>query len=143
MSSKTASALVARVIERLERGDTAGAEAQARKLRETVPDDAELARLHGVALFMLGRGAEARSAFEQAVRLAPASVEARSNLASALQADGDVDGAVALLEQVVRDRPSDPALHNNLANALRAAGDDARACEEYLAALALAPDHFG
>lgn len=143
MSGKTASALVARVIERLERGDTAGAEAQARKLRETVPDDAELARLHGVALFMLGRGAEARSAFEQAVRLAPASVEARSNLAGALQADGDVEGAVALLEQVVRDRPSDPALHNNLANALRAAGDDARACEEYLAALALAPDHFG
>ena len=143
MSGKTASALVARVVDRLERGDVAGAEAQARKLRETVPDDAELARLHGVALFMLGRSTEARGAFEQAVRLAPSSVEARSNLASALQADGDVDGAVALLQQVVRDRPDDPALHNNLANALRAAGDDEGACQAYLAALALAPDHFG
>ncbi|TAN07892.1 MAG: tetratricopeptide repeat protein [Rhodanobacteraceae bacterium] len=143
MSGKTASALVARIVEQLERGDVAGAEAQAGKLRDAFPDDAELARLHGVALFMLGRGAEARRAFEQAVRLAPDSVEARSNLAGALQADGDVDGAVALLEQVVRDRPSDPALRNNLANALRAAGDDERARGEYLAALAIAPDHFG
>ncbi|TAM96315.1 MAG: tetratricopeptide repeat protein [Rhodanobacteraceae bacterium] len=142
MSSKTASALVARIVERLEGGDPAGAEAQARKLRDTVPDDSELARLHGVALFMLGRNAEARGAFEEAVRLAPDSIEARGNLASALLTDGDADGAVALLDEVVRVRPGDPALRNNLANALRAAGDDARARDEYLAALAIAPDHF-
>ena len=142
MSSKTASALVARIVERLEGGDPAGAEAQARKLRDTVPDDSELARLHGVALFMLGRNAEARGAFEEAVRLAPDSIEARGNLASALLNDGDADGAVALLDKAVRARPGDPALRNNLANALRAAGDDARARDEYLAALAIAPDHF-
>lgn len=142
MSGKTTTLLTARVVERLEQGDVAGAEAQARRLRETVPDDAELVRLHGVALFMLGRGAEARTAFEQAVRLAPDSVAARSNLAGTLQADGDVDGAVALLEPLVREHPDDAALRNNLANALRAAGDDARAREEYLAALALAPNHF-
>ena len=142
MIGQTGSLLVARIVEQLERGDIAGAEAQARKLRAAVPDDAELARLHGVALFMLGRGGEARGAFEQALRLAPGSVEARSNLAGVLQADGDTEGAVALLEQAVRDRPGDPALRNNLANALRATGDDERACTEYLAALAIAPDNF-
>ncbi|MGH8182437.1 MAG: tetratricopeptide repeat protein, partial [Rhodanobacteraceae bacterium] len=143
MSGKTASALVARIVEQLERGDIVGAEAQASKLREAFPEEAELARLHGVALFSLDRTADARHAFEQAVRLAPASVEARSNLASALLADGDGDAAVALLEQVVHDRPGDASLRNNLANALRAAGDDALARDEYLAALAIAPDHFG
>jgi predicted O-linked N-acetylglucosamine transferase (SPINDLY family) len=143
MSSKTAAALTARVVERLQQGDAAGAEAQARQLRATVPDDSELARLHGVALLLLERHAEARRAFEVAVRLDPASIDARSNLASALLAEGDTAGAVALLEQVVRDRPHDPALHNNFANALRAAGDDARARDEYFAALAVAPDHFG
>jgi predicted O-linked N-acetylglucosamine transferase (SPINDLY family) len=143
MSGKTASALIARIVERLERDDIGGAEAQARQLRDAFPEDSEIARLHGVALLLLGRTVDARGALEEAVRLAPASIEARSNLASALQTDGDAAGAVALLQQVVRDRPDDAALRNNLANALRADGDDERARGEYLAALAIAPAHFG
>ena len=142
MSSKTASALVARVVEQLERGDTAGAEAQARKLRETVPDDAELARLHGVALLMLDRNAEACAALREALAIEPANVAVQSNLASALMTTGAPEEAVALLQKAVVMQPGDPALHNNLANALRAAGDDERAREAYLAALAIAPDHF-
>src|SRR6185437_1109173 len=142
MSSKTASALVARVVERLERGDTAGAEAQARKLRETVPDDAELARLHGVALLMLDRNAEACTALREALAIEPSNIAVQSNLASALMTTGAPEEAVALLQKAVVMQPGDPALHNNLANALRAAGDDERAREAYLAALAIAPDHF-
>ncbi|HEX5961556.1 MAG TPA: tetratricopeptide repeat protein [Rhodanobacteraceae bacterium] len=138
----TASALVARIVERLERGDASGAESQAKQLRDTFPEDAELARLHGIALLTLGRNPEARGAFERAIRLAPGNLEARSNLASALLAEGDADGAVSLLQQAVQARPGDPALHNNLANALRAAGDDAGARKAYLAALAVAPGHF-
>lgn len=143
MSSKTASALVARVVERLERGDTADAEAQARKLRETVPDDAELARLHGVALLLLGRNAEACAALRDALAIDPGSAAVQSNLASALMAMGAADEAVALLRKAIATQPGDPALHNNLANALRAAGDDEGAREAYLAALVIAPDHFG
>jgi predicted O-linked N-acetylglucosamine transferase (SPINDLY family) len=142
MSSKTASALVARVVERLERGDTTGAEAQARQLRETVPDDAELARLHGVALLLLGRNAEACAALRDALAIDPGSTAAQSNLASALMATGAPDEAVALLRKAVIAQPGDAALHNNLANALRAAGDDEGAREAYLAALALAPGYF-
>ncbi|MDE2224266.1 MAG: tetratricopeptide repeat protein [Xanthomonadaceae bacterium] len=142
MSSKTASALVARVVEQLERGDTAGAEAQARKLRETVPDDAELARLHGVALLLLDRNAEACAALRDALALNPASVAVQSNLASALMATGAPDEAVGLLQEAIATQPGDPALRNNLANALRAAGDDEGAREAYHAALALAPGYF-
>jgi predicted O-linked N-acetylglucosamine transferase (SPINDLY family) len=142
MSTKTASALVARVVERLERGDTADAEAQARKLRETVPDDAELARLHGVALLLLGHNAEACTALREALAIEPGSVAVQSNLASALMATGAPDEAVALLRKAIAKQPGDPSLRNNLANALRAAGDDEGAREAYLAALALAPGHF-
>ncbi len=131
------------IIERLQRGDAAAAEAMARRARGEFPDDAETVRLHGVALLMLGRNADARTTLEEAVRLQPDSADARSNLASALLANEDPEGAVALLERVVGDRPDDAALRNNLANALRAAGDDARARDEYLAALAIVPDHFG
>jgi predicted O-linked N-acetylglucosamine transferase (SPINDLY family) len=142
MSSKTAAALVARVVERLERGDTADAEAQARKLRETIPDDAELARLHGVALLLLGRNADACAALREALAIDPDSIAVQSNLASALMASGAPDEAVALLHRAIATQPGDPSLHNNLANALRAAGDDEGAREAYLAALAIAPDHF-
>lgn len=143
MSSKTTAALIARVVSRLQAGDAVGAETQARQLRATVPDDSELARLHGVALLMLGRAPEARQALETALQLDPTSADTRSNLASAVLAEGDANGAVALLERAVATQPGNAALHNNLANALRAAGDDARAREEYVTALAIVPNHFG
>src|SRR6185312_4285132 len=122
MSGKTASVLATRIIERLERGDAAGAETQARQFREAVPDDGELARLHGIALLMLGRAPEARVALADAVRLAPDNFLARCNYAAALM---------------------DAGVRNNLANALRASGDDARAREQYLAAIAASPGHLG
>ncbi|HET7563325.1 MAG TPA: tetratricopeptide repeat protein [Rhodanobacteraceae bacterium] len=141
MNDKTTSVVTARVVEQLQHGDVAGAESQARRLRATIPDDSELARLHGVALYMLGRNAEARAALQDALRIDPGNAGAMSNLATAMLAEGDVTGAVALLEQAVQTRPGDAALHNNLANALRAAGDDVQARERYLAALAIAPEH--
>lgn len=131
------------IVEHLQRGDATSAEALAQRARLEFPRDPEIARLHGVALLMLGRTRDARSELEEALRLQPDGIEVRSNLASALLAEGEADGAVALLQQIVRARPGDAALRNNLANALRVAGDDARARDEYLAALAIAPDHFG
>ncbi len=143
MSGKTAGVLANRVIEKLERGDVTGAEALARQLRATVPDDAELARLHGVALLMLQRLPEARAALQDALRIAPDRVDVMSNLASVALAEGNPEAAVRLLVRAITTRADDPALHNNLANAWRVAGDDSRARDEYLAALALAPGHVG
>lgn len=131
---------LATVIERLQRGDAASAEPLARMARAERPADAECARLHGIALLMLARNADARAAFEAALAIDPANAAAASNLAAALLALGDADGAVRHLEGVVQRHADDPALRNNFANALRAAGNDARARDEYLAALRLAPD---
>ncbi|HEX7325751.1 MAG TPA: tetratricopeptide repeat protein [Rhodanobacteraceae bacterium] len=136
-------AALAALITRLQQGDAAGAEALARRARERFPASAEAARLHGVALLLLGRTDAARTALEAAVGLDPASVDARSNLASAMLATGDTGAAIALMQQVVSDRPDAAALHNNLGNALHAAGDDVRARDAYLAALRLEPAHVG
>lgn len=143
MSSKTAGLLATRVVEKLERGDVAGAEEQARKARAAVPDDAELARLHGVALLMLERLPAARAALEEALHIAPDRVDIMSNLASVLLAQRQPEDAIKLLARAIATQTNDPALHNNLANAWRIAGDDVHAREEYLAALALAPGHVG
>lgn len=134
---------LARIIGLLEQRDAAAAEPLAAGARSAYPDASEAARLHGITLLMLSRGEQAREALEAALRLDPGNIEAVSNLASALLAGGDATGAVALLGRAVGARPDDAALRNNLANALRAAGDDAGARDEYLAALAITPGHFG
>lgn len=133
----------AQIADLLERGDAAGAEPLARDLRNACPGVAEAARMHGIALLMLERADEARTTLQEAVRLAPGEYLARCNYAAALLACGDTDGAIALLRQVVRERPHDAGVRNNLANALRSIGDDEHARDEYLAALAAAPDHPG
>jgi predicted O-linked N-acetylglucosamine transferase (SPINDLY family) len=142
MSDAADSTPAARVVELLQRGDAERAETLARTLRSEHPQDAELARLHGVALLMLGRTADAALAMQEALRIAPASIEAQSNLASTLLAEGRTGEAVDLLERAVAARPADAALRNNLANALRAAGNDEGARNAYLAALAIEPNHF-
>ncbi len=136
-------ARLAHIIGLLERREAAAAEPVAAAARSAFPEASEAARLHGVALLMLDRRTAARDTFETALRLDPGNLEARSNLASVLMAEGETRAAVALLERAAEARPGDAALHNNLANALRAAGDDVRARDEYLAALAAAPGHPG
>lgn len=127
----------------LERGDAGAAEPLARDLRKACPRIAEAARMHGIALLMLGRADEARAVLQQAVDLAPGEYLARCNHAAALLACGEADAAITTLRQVVRERPHDPGIRNNLANALRSIGEHARARDEYLAALAAAPGHPG
>ena len=124
-------------------GRAAEAEAAARALRTRHPDDAELARLHGVALLLTGRAADAAAVLERGVRLAPRSVEARCNLASARLALGDAAGAIAAVEQALTLSPAYPPALNLLGNARRAAGDHDGARAAYLAALAATPQAAG
>lgn len=127
----------------LEAGDARAAEPLARDARRALPRVAEAARLHGIALLMLGHAPDARNALQDAVRLAPDDYLAQCNLAAAAMACGDAAAAVAILQKVAGDHPDDAGIRNNLANALRATGDDARARDEYLAALTVAPGHPG
>jgi predicted O-linked N-acetylglucosamine transferase (SPINDLY family) len=127
----------------LDSGDAAGAEAIAARSRAGLPQDAELARLHGVALLRLGRHAEAREALDVAARLAPESVEVQCNLASLLLEQGDVDGAIEKLRQALRKHPGHAAILMMLGNALMFAGRFAQARESYAMATHGAPQHAG
>jgi len=124
----------------LERNDTAGAEASARRLLATMGDDAELTRLHGVSLLMLGRTAEARAAFEHAIELAPQAFAPYCNLSATLLALNDAPAALRTIEHALSILPAHPAMWNALANACVACGDQARARNVYRAALNQTPD---
>jgi len=127
----------------IQRGDLAGAEAHARAAREAKPGDGETARLHGVALLMLGRPRDARAAFERAIELAPHAFPAYCNLSSALLALNDAPAAVRAVERALGAMPANPMLWNALANACRASGDHLRARNVYRAALSDAPGDIG
>ncbi|MGN6520858.1 MAG: tetratricopeptide repeat protein, partial [Dokdonella sp.] len=94
------------------RPDLAAGEAQ--RLRARVPDDAEAARLHGIALFQLGRGADALIALEAARARAPRSVDVLCNLVSVRLAGGDAGKALEALEAALLLAPTHPAVLNGL-----------------------------
>lgn len=127
----------------IERGDLAGAEARARAAREANSQDSETARLHGIALLMMGRPRDARPAFERAIELAPRAFPAYCNLSSALLEIGDAPEAVRAIERALALMPANPVLWNALANACRASGDNLRARNVYRAALSDAPGDIG
>ncbi len=127
----------------LEQGRFDAAAAQAAVARKRFADEAEPARLHGIALLQLGRARDAITAFEAARTLAPASIEVACNLGSALLAADDANAALAVLEDARRSAPGHPAVLNGLGNAHSARGDAAAAREAYLAATRAAPGHLG
>ena len=116
---------------------------EAAQVRARMPRDSEAARLHGIALFQLGRLDEAIAALEHALALAPRSVEVLCNLGSVRLAGGEVDAALAAFEDASRIAPDHPAVLNGLGNALRARGDALGARDAYAAATRAQPDHVG
>jgi tetratricopeptide (TPR) repeat protein len=67
------------------------------------------------------------------------SVQAEYNLATALEAKGDIDGAVTSFQTVLKIQPGDARAHAGLASALERKGDSAGALAQYETALSLAP----
>jgi predicted O-linked N-acetylglucosamine transferase (SPINDLY family) len=124
-------------------GHAALAATEADRLRQRLPQDPEAARLHGIALLQLGRIDDARAALEQALALAPASVEVLCNLGSVLLAAGDPARALDTLETAARIAPAHPAVLNGLGNARRASGDGSGARDAYAAATRAAPAYLG
>jgi tetratricopeptide (TPR) repeat protein len=74
-----------------------------------------------------------------AVAIRPHCASAHNNLGNALQARGDVAGAIAAYRQAIVLNPSDAGTHSNLGTALVAAGDVAGAITAYRKALAIRP----
>jgi predicted O-linked N-acetylglucosamine transferase (SPINDLY family) len=115
----------------------------AAQLRARMPRESELARLHGIALYQLGRLEEALAALEQALVISPQSVEVLCNLGSVRLASGRVDAGLVAFESAARIAPDHPAVLNGLGNALRARGDAVGARDAYAAATRAQPDHVG
>jgi tetratricopeptide (TPR) repeat protein len=94
----------------------------------------------GNVLRALRRPAEALGCFEQALALAPGSVDTLYNLANACHDLGRVAEAVGYFERALRLQPDAVELHHNLATALHDLGrvEEAVAC--FHRALALRPD---
>lgn len=116
---------------------------EAATVRARFPSDPEAARLHGIALFQLGRHDEALAALDAARALAPDAVDVLCNIGSVNLAAGHLAPAVQAFEQAQRLAPAHPAVLNGLGNARRASGDDIGAQAAYLAATAAAPGHVG
>lgn len=79
------------------------------------PTDLNAANNKGLALFHLGRYAEAQAVFADLVKRAPQQLLYWNNLAGALREQGDLQGAERLLlERVLARDPSFPPAHLNL-----------------------------
>ncbi|WP_430390970.1 tetratricopeptide repeat protein [Dyella sp. 20L07] len=141
--SPSSQVLAQQLVETLERGAHSDAEQLAQQARAQYPDDAELARLHGIALLQLQRLDDAYQVLEQAAQLAPQSVEVQCNLGSVQLTRGDVDGAIERLRAALRMAPGHPAILLILGNALMAAARYQHARESYAMATHGAPEHPG
>ena len=129
-------AVLTRITVLLEQGAAAAAEPLARQLRAQRPVDAEAARLHGLALLLLGRTGAAVACLQAAARLAPQNIAAWLNLASAARDAGDLVLAQSALDAALAIDGAQPAALDQLGSLRRAQGDAAGARAAYAQALA-------
>jgi tetratricopeptide (TPR) repeat protein len=79
--------------------------------------------------------------YRRAIALDPKKAKAHNNLGNALQAKGDLDGAIAAYRKAIALDPNDAERRYNLGNALLAKGDLDGAIGTYRRAIALDPKH--
>ncbi|RKG98040.1 hypothetical protein D7V97_33570 [Corallococcus sp. CA053C] len=96
-------------------GLTQNALAAAVKLRELAPDDPRFLGMHAMAAMLAGKLADALPLFEEVLRREPGSVEARRQLARALDVAGQRGRVRALLEEAVAMAPTETGAPNDLA----------------------------
>jgi len=138
-----ADALNLRGILRLQRGDAAGAAADAAHAVAHAPDVAPFRTSLGKALRAQGRLPEAAASFDAAVRLAPEAVEPRFLLAACYQALGRNDEAVRHYAAVAALNPAIDGVYVNLGALFNADGRPMQAVAALRQALALNPGNAG
>ena len=142
-SHGSASSAIEQIVNLIEQGQDDQALAVAEDVRQVFPSNAELARLHGVALLRLERNDAAFAALKRAREMAPRSVEVLCNLGSAASARGDGAAAMEALEAAFAIAPQHPAVLNGLGSARQLSGDAQGAREAYAAATRAAPNFLG
>ena len=104
-------------------------------------DDVDAHFERGRLLTDLGRPEEARGAYFEVIKRAPAHFGALNNLGGLLYSAGFRSAARSAYAEAVARNPDNPLGHFNLGNLLREEGELDGARAEYEAALRLAPDH--
>ena len=105
-----------------------------------IVDTSQLLNNLGLALLRDSRPTEARTAFEQAVTLAPGNVRAHLNFGAAALASGDTNTAWREVELAWRLTPKDPDALQSMADLLAITGLPRDAAQRYRQALQLRPD---
>ena len=105
------------------------------------PDEVDAHFERGRLLTDLGRPEEARGAYFEVIKRAPAHFGALNNLGGLLYAGGFRSAARSAYAEAVARNPDNPLGHFNLGNLLREEGELDGARAEYEATLRLAPDH--
>jgi len=123
------------------RGDAKAAIDAAQTLARQFPNSIELLNIIGVANIKLGRFDEAVVAFEKALTVDSACVEARWNLGRALKNLGRAEDALAHYEDARRIAPHRPEAHKNLGDAYLGLRRLKDATSAYERALDLKPDY--
>ena len=104
------------------------------------PEDVIAYEAMGEILSADGRTAEARQAFEQAIRLRPGWPTPYRSLGYMLRQAGDAQSAVSVYRSALEQRPDDPDLLGDLAEAYQAAGQVGEAIDSYARLLKQHPD---
>jgi tetratricopeptide (TPR) repeat protein len=100
-------------------------------------DDAPLQITLGKTLLLLGRPADAKTAFEKARTVNPMSRDAKEGLGEALVGTGEYDKALELLTEALLLNPRPAAVHYRIGRVHEAKGDLKAAVESYKKALSL------
>lgn len=94
----------------------------------------------GSAYHKAKKHAEAREAFETAIKLKPASLEAHHNLGKLLTDMEEFDGSIKAFETALALRPNDPDIYLGLGNAYKHTGDGVKAEAYYEEVIKRAPN---
>jgi tetratricopeptide (TPR) repeat protein len=111
-----------------------------RRVIDAAPNWVEAHINLGVALYQMGCVADAKAAFEAAVRLDPENGISRYNLGCVLEEQGQIEPAVHHLRRAAALMPSHPDVHFNLALAYDKQGERDLARGEWTAYLRYAPN---
>jgi uncharacterized protein (TIGR02466 family) len=123
-----------------EPADLARALAEALRVVAEAPDHAGARDCAAIVLGKLGRRDEARAMAAAAVRVAPASADARFTLARLLEEDGLLEDAAAVLADPAAATVPDARLARLAGTVRLRRGDPRAAADDFARALALAPD---
>lgn len=132
------------VLDRIQRGDAAGALDLARQAAAADPTSPAAAELAGVAAAKLGRLEEALTWFERAVTLNPDQSTAITKMGDIRAAQGDTEAARAAYQRALALDPGDRRAHQRLGLILEQEGDKAGAVDHFERGLAgTPPDYVG